>query len=1682
MGRWILLWCTCFVLNHSQAQKYGNEWYDATKPYVRFGITENGLYRVDYYVLDNFLREAGTSIRLIPSSKLQIWSRGKQIPITVSDQGDDRIGPGDFLEFFGLKANGSLDSELYVKPEMQPHTRGTLISDTAYYFVTWSENGPWLRFSNYRNQKWTAFPQAAWHWRDEWKIENQLYHRGKPARVADKDFYASEYNDAEGWGSNPVGYGLSGTLSEITASFNTASYEASGPLPKAEYYISGSTNYFNLPDHRLRVTAGNGSAERVIKDTITAGFSPIRQSTTLLSTDIGNLFTQIRFKSVAMPNIPYTRYQLFYTRLRYPRKHNLDGASAYVFQTDTASTPRLYQWSNYSNGSRTKPMLYNPETGIRVSGDYLGGGTFRLIMPANSSGTDWYLWDSLNVRWIDIHPDSVYHPVLAALPDFSAHINQAEFVIITHPSLLGQELNDYLNYRQGRFASKLVTTEELYNAFTFGQRHPVAIRRYASYLLNNSTATPPKFFFLVGRGYESNYLKNSRQYQRLNLVPAMGVPASDNLYTSGLNGTFTEPAIPTGRFPAEEKSEIRTYLNKVIAYEAAGYAPWQKEILHLGGGASNVQSQDIKGMLEALEPYPEQGIFGGRVRGYYKASTGSQSVGVKQSIIQGLNSGLSLMTFLGHGSTQVTDIDMGDTGDYNNQGKYPICYFNGCQIGNPCVPYGNRWVFSERMVKASRRGSIAFLAQTSISELFSVNNQMTEFYKAMFDRAYGKSLGEITQNCIRNYQEPSNILNRIHSQQLFLIGDPALQVSAPVLPDYSVNDRSIYLDPPGTYALSDSFRVAVVIGNNGKKDSDSINISLRRIYPDGITRNDYQTRIAPFGFLDTAYITIRTKDISTKGSNQFEVEVNPDRSVAEFTYANNHSSTTRYIPGNGVNLVYPRRFAIVGTDSVNLVFQPADLTISNDQFFAELDTTPRFNSPWAKRSGAFNSDPLVQWKVALMPGKDSQVYYWRARINAGSAEGGRWSTRSFTYIRNHPSGWMQQSGFQYSNVVSDNRFQGLVPDTLSRRLNFGPLMKKLYVDAEYANKSNKGVKEGGFGGKDMNAGNCINGLVCMVFDPYKNELTPLDTSKIRPLCSGGMRWKIFGYPANEQIYYSFRMNVAADRDAFVNFINLVPDSFYVAMFTSSWCNADQWTPQVLQALNRIGASLMDDANYRVSTACYVGVGKKGWSAGKAFEDVAIFNGVAGSGYASIEAELYGSSNTGLMQSEMIGPAASWGSLHLWQSERSNTQEIAEMSVSGIGADGSEKVLIPSVIGNFSDLSSIDAKNYRYLKLNARFSDPTDYSSMQMPNWRVLFGEVPEGTLYPLSRLGYVFHRDSLFCGDSFRISIPFTNISNLPFTDSLMATAYIYKKEDRSAVLLDTLMLPPAKPGETILYQIKQDTRKLSGAYQALIQFNPAYRQPELTLSNNSNTFSFEVVEDRQNPLLDVTFDGRRIYNGDIVRPNPLISISSKDENKFLLQTDSGRFSLSLKKPGATDYVSIPINGPEAVFKPARNADNSASVDYQPRDLTDGTYSLKVQALDMNGNAAGQEPYVVDFKVVTKSMVSNFYPYPNPFSNNMRFVFTLTGNEVPDEVNIKIMTADGRVVKQVNQEELGPMQVGNNISRWSWDGTDQFGDRLANGVYFYHVSAKKQGKALELYQTAGDASFKQQVGKIYLLR
>ena len=173
----------------------------------------------------------------------------------------------------------------------------------------------------------------------------------------------------------------------------------------------------------------------------------------------------------------------------------------------------------------------------------------------------------------------------------------------------------------------------------------------------------------------------------------------------------------------------------------------------------------------------------------------------------------------------------------------------------------------------------------------------------------------------------------------------------------------------------------------------------------------------------------------------------------------------------------------------------------------------------------------------------------------------------------------------------------------------------------------------------------------------------------------------------------------------------------------------------------------------------------------------------------------------------------------------------------------------------------------------------------------------------------------------------------------------------------------------------------------------------------------------------------------------------------------------------------------------APNPDNTATIDFLPYFPLDGDYELTVTGKDKSGNTAGNVEYKVGFQVINKPMISNMLNYPNPFTTSTAFVFTITGAEVPQNIRIQIMTITGKIVREITKDELGSLHIGRNITEFKWDGTDQYGQKLANGIYLYRVITNLNGKSLDKYRSTEkdnedntDKYFNKGYGKMYLMR
>ncbi|NET34307.1 MAG: hypothetical protein F6K19_20160 [Cyanothece sp. SIO1E1] len=290
----------------------------------------------------------------------------------------------------------------------------------------------------------------------------------------------------------------------------------------------------------------------------------------------------------------------------------------------------------------------------------------------------------------------------------------------------------------------------------------------------------------------------------------------------------------------------------------------------------------------------------------------------------------------------------------------------------------------------------------------------------------------------------------------------------------------------------------------------------------------------------------------------------------------------------------------------------------------------------------------------------------------------------------------------------------------------------------------------------------------------------------------------------------------------------------------------------------------------------------------------------------------------------------------------------------------------------------------------------------------------------------------------------------------------------------------PAKGQNT--FSLEVDTKSIQGEGSLFFEINPNEDQAELTHFNNYLNWDFYIEGDDKGPVLDVTFDGIQILDGDIISPEALILIQLKDENPYVPLSDTSLVEIQLEYPDG-QIERFYADDARINFIPEFTAGkNELRIEMEPDLDQDGTYKLTVRAEDVAGNKSGLLPYQVSFEVINKNMISNVFNYPNPFSTSTQFVYTLTGR-VPTQFGIQIATVSGRIVREIGADEIGELRVGTHRTPYQWDGTDEFGDQLANGVYLYRVVAKDElGTDYEKFENNTNQFFQKGWGKMVILR
>lgn len=1640
-----------------QAQQFGFEWIRPYQPYYKFKVGATGVFRIHPEALQN----AGVNLNNTAPQRFQLFYLGREVPLYISGTSDGLFNGDDVIEFVGFRNTGLMDSLLYASASWQPSRFNSLFTDTAVYFLTILPDTTTitpLRYTQVNDDNFAGL-QPEQYFMDTVVVAPAKEYLDGPDLANFQDKYiTSEYENGEGWGGDRLTWNTPGIYG-----LRTPSAYSAGPSPQIEYKIIGVSNARQLNggtaanQHHIRVDISPDNATYTnLTDLSYKGYETPVLTPAIQYPMIGNSTTYIRLSVVNDLNLASDYNSLSYIWIKYARAYNLNNQSQKLFEIlHHRGGARTYVEMTNVGMSQNNAYVFDLTARTRIATQFTSG-TAKFVINNTGKPHAVYLYDSTRVNEV-----SALETV--SFPDIKPADNY-EYIIVTHP-VLEPAASNYTSYRSNTYHVLKVYSEQLYDYYFYGLKHALAVKRLMQHLAVTQSQKPA-YLLLAGRGYQCDKIRFANpsspdpdtNYFR-NYVPALGVPAADGMFTSGLTGSVV-PEIPVGRIPALTSMELQSYLDKLVYYESDSLGEWRKRAIHVSGGNDGIQQLQFANQINANANILKGEFVGATVKSFNKNTTDAQQKDLRQKILDVQNEGAALFTFLGHASLTILDVDIGDIVDLDNNQKYPFYYFNGCNVGNASeldIIGGN--VSAKDFVCTPNKGAIAWLAHSNLTFDGNLFNMMNAFYTRIANTEYGSPVGDIMLN-IGNTINPNDAIMRSHIIQWQLQGDPSLVVYGPNLPDYRIASNDLYTTPENLTVQEDSFAVNVIVTNLGKATADSVEIKVKHTLPGGAVTDWPGLKYKRVYYKDTFQYWLKYANPRLMlGNNFFEVSVDPSATVEEGNELNNIASFTQYIAGGGVSVLLPAKYAIVSSDSVTLIGQNNNALTEQASYVFEIDTTASFNSPGLRTSGVLQAGAIARWKVPLFI-RDSLAYYWRVRLNVPINEGGQWEYSSFSGIKNGGHGFAQVAYDQVKDVSQSSlRFLDSLDATA-----YPSIYKVVKSVTAWGVHSGLGVQDPYF--NTPSAGQCISqgGVVCVLFDG--STLRRKNDPDFPTNCN---------VKDNEYQYYTFDPKTTTGQAAFTQFLTDVKPGDYVAAYSFYRCGAEVWPQSLRTKLAELGlnkVSHIDDAYNAFSFII-----KKGEPL-QSVEDTVYDN--TNKGYdllALSEKEIEGRGISASFTSTAIGPALKWYSCAIGF-DSIQPEDHYTVHVIGVREDFSDTILLTGNMVSAFNLSGIDAATYPFLKYSLITEDSINRSPVQVKYGIFNYEKPTELAIDAATR--YSFYNNELEQGDSMKITLAVRNISDMPAPETRLE----FSVKDENRIIKDTfsMQMPSLAADQFFIFSRQVSTRNLSGQNQLNILVNNDRAVREESYINNYMSKLFTVKEDVTSPVLDVTFDGYRILNGDFVSPSPTIRITSKDNNKYIVQNDTSTFDLLLRTPVSNDFEKVLFTNTDVTFYPASEKNNTAALEYKPENLADGDYTLKVQARDASGNLSGANEYEVDFKVVNESTITNFYPYPNPGTTNIRFVFTLTGGKAPERLLIRIMTVSGKIVKEITEQDFGPIKIGNNVSEYAWDGTDNYGDRLANGVYLYQVLTRIDGQQVKKRETAADKFVTHNTGKIYLLK
>ena len=220
---------------------------------------------------------------------------------------------------------------------------------------------------------------------------------------------------------------------------------------------------------------------------------------------------------------------------------------------------------------------------------------------------------------------------------------------------------------------------------------------------------------------------------------------------------------------------------------------------------------------------------------------------------------------------------------------------------------------------------------------------------------------------------------------------------------------------------------------------------------------------------------------------------------------------------------------------------------------------------------------------------------------------------------------------------------------------------------------------------------------------------------------------------------------------------------------------------------------------------------------------------------------------------------------------------------------------------------------------------------------------------------------------------------------------------------------------------------------------------------------NLSAATDNIGPEIELYLNDTNFVYGGLTNESPTLLALLSDSNGINTTGNSIGHDLTATIDGNTSNAVV-LND---YYESDLDTYQKGSVAYKIEDLVEGVHTLELKAWDVHNNSSSAHTEFV-VALSEEMALDHVLNYPNPFTTHTEFM--LEHNQICNqvEVQVQIFTVSGRLVKTLNRSFHAD---GFRVSGITWNGTDDFGDKLARGTYFYRVKVNTDnGASAEKYE------------------